>query len=289
MEYLDTFRAMDTDVDVTVAAATPPMDLFISVRVLFEQQEERFSRFQPGSLVSRLNRGEAVTDTWLAEACRLALAAYSATGGLFNPLVLDALMAAGYDRTFAEVAGGAPEAVAVPDPVASIAIEGDTVRLVEGRLDLGGIVKGWTVDLAAELVAADVSGILVNAGGDLRAVGTPDEGRGWLVDVAAPDGGIAWSGVVTGALATSTTAKRRWRTDGGGEAHHIIDPRTGLPARAPFVQVTAWAHEARVAEVWAKAVLIGGRATASAALREGVSILAFDHAGQAMTEGPVFA
>ncbi|GAB4321883.1 MAG: FAD:protein FMN transferase [Dehalococcoidia bacterium] len=289
VEFTDSFRAMDTEIDVTVMADRPPIEAFLSIRVLFEQQEARFSRFRPGSLVSRLNRGEVVTDPWLADACQLAVAAHAATGGLFNPLVLEALLAAGYDRTFAEVSGGMPVLAPAPDPALAIAIEGETVRLSRGGLDLGGIVKGWTVDLAVELVARDVAGVLVNAGGDLRAAGSSDAGEGWYVEVDAPDGTIAWAGMLTGAVATSTTAKRRWRTDTGGVAHHLIDPRTGIPADTPFVQVSAWAAEARVAETWAKAVLIGGDATATAASRAGVSILAFDSAGSRTAAGPAFA
>lgn len=274
MEFDDSFRAMDTQVDVSIAAAVPPMEAFLSVRLLFEHQEARFSRFRADSLLARLNRGEDVDDTWLAEVCRLALDAYDATGGLFNPLVYDALVTAGYDRTFSEVAGGRPAAAPAPDLRACLDVRGDTVRLRGGRLDLGGIVKGWTVDLAVSLVAGGYEGVLVNAGGDLRAAGSSDTGPGWPIEVEGPGGEALWDGIVTGAVATSTTARRRWRTDDGGEAHHLIDPRTGLPAQSPFVQVTTWAASAWLAEVWAKAVLVGGAETLAHAARHGIAAMA---------------
>lgn len=282
MEFADTFRAMDTEIDVAVTAGRPPVEAFLSVRLLFEQQESRFSRFLPGSLVSRLNRGEIVTDPWLAEACRLALAAHDMTGGLFNPLVLEALAAAGYDRTFAEVEGGTPRAMPPPDPARTLIVNGDTVELRAGQLDLGGVVKGWTVDLAVDLVRHDAEGVLVNAGGDLRGAGSSDAGPGWHIEVEGPGGTTIWAGMLAGAVATSTTAKRRWRTADGGTAHHLIDPRTGLPARSPFTQVTAWAQQTWVAEVWAKAVLIGGPPIAGMAAGQGVSTMAVDHAGMVL-------
>jgi len=274
---------MDTGIDVIVEAPGPfpPFGLFAGIHVLFEQQEERFSRFQPGSLLSRLNRGEAIDDPFFAHACALALEAFAFTGGLFHPLVLPALRQAGYGVTFANVAGGDPRAMAVPSPRDAIAIEGTTVRLLAGELDLGGIVKGWSVDLAAGMAANAGVAALVNAGGDLHAVGTEESAHdGWLVGIDGLDGQSAWEGEVAGALATSTTLKRAWRTSSGGRAHHLIDPRTGLPAESPFVQVSAWAPETWRAECWAKAVLIGGDAAAERALAAGVPILALDAKGR---------
>jgi len=274
---------MDTGIDVIVEAPGPfpPFGLFAGIHVLFEQQEERFSRFRPGSLLSRLNRGEAIDDPFFAHACALALEAFAFTGGLFNPLVLPALRQAGYGVTFASVAGGDPRAMTVPSPREAIAIEGTTVRLLAGELDLGGIVKGWSVDLAAGMAANAGVAALVNGGGDLRAIGTEEGARdGWLVRIDGLDGEPAWEGEVAGALATSTTIKRAWRTNAGGRAHHLIDPRTGLPAESPFVQVSAWAPETWRAECWAKAVLIGGHEAADRAIAAGVPVLALDAEGR---------
>jgi len=282
MQHSDSFRAMDTGIDVIVEAPGPfpPFGLFAGIHVLFEQQEERFSRFRPGSLLSRLNRGETIDDPFFAHGCRLALEAFAFTGGLFNPLVLPALRQAGYGVTFASVHGGAPRKMSTPSPHEAIAVEGTTVRLLSGELDLGGIVKGWSVDLAAGMAAQAGLAALVNAGGDLHATGTEEGARdGWRVQVDAPGGEAAWEGDIAGGLATSTTLKRAWRTSSGGHAHHLIDPRTGLPAESPFVQVSAWAPETWRAECWAKAVLIGGHESAERALAAGVPILALDAGG----------
>lgn len=280
------FRAMDTDVDVVLL--DPPPAAAISVQLLFEQQEERFSRFRPGSLLSRLNRGEAVADAYLAHACRLALEAHRLSGGLFNPLVLDALAGAGYAETFAAIRGRVappPQRRPVPDRAECLRCDGEQVTLRGARLDLGGLAKGWTVDLAVDLLARQCAAGLVNAGGDLRAWGDEPGLRGWTVAVAAPGGGTAWQGQLTGALATSTTLRRRWRT-AEGDAHHLIDPRTGLPAESPFVQASAWSPTAWLAEVWAKAVVIGGAAAASRARAAGIATLAFDREGRAYGEPP---
>ena len=89
MQHNISFRAMNTGVAVFVEAeGMPPIDVFVSVKMLFEDQEQRFSRFRPSSVLSALNRGETVDDPRFAAACRLALEAHAFTGGLFNPMVL---------------------------------------------------------------------------------------------------------------------------------------------------------------------------------------------------------
>jgi thiamine biosynthesis lipoprotein len=58
-------------------------------------------------------------------------------------------------------------------------------------------------------------------------------------------------------VATSAVTKRKWQYNGRNQ-HHLIDPRTGLPAETEWVSVTVWAEHAAEAEVYAKALLIGG-------------------------------
>jgi thiamine biosynthesis lipoprotein len=280
-EQHESFRAMDTDIDLLIIEERLPFDAGLSIRLLFEQQEERFSRFRTGSLLSRLNRGETISDARFATACALALKAHEATDGLYNPMVLPALEQAGYSKTFRDVSGGDPQPRVVPDPNARLVIEGNSVRLREGGLDLGGIVKGWTVDLGVELLASRYPNTFLNAGGDIRCCGADDGGDGWLIAIDNGTGeGTVWEGNLHGAVATSSTRKRRWRTDSGKFAHHLIDPRTGLPADSPFEQVTTWAPDCWRAETWAKAVLIGGEEAAEAAAGAGQRIVTIDIEGR---------
>lgn len=269
------FRAMDTDVDVLIAAEARPEAAFAAVAALFERQEALFSRFRKESALSALNRGRAVADRQFMEACRLALRCEAATGGLFNPMVLPSLESAGYDRTFAEVAGGEPAARTVPPFADSLEFTRETVRLRRGGLDLGGIVKGWTVDLAIGLIEGlGFRDALVNAGGDLRCAGCEPGVAGWQLEVDTHEGRRLWQGPMSGSLATSTSLKRRWTTDSGAAAHHLIDPRTGLPAISPFEQVSVWAPDCWEAEAWAKAILIGGEAGLTRATEAGQAVLA---------------
>jgi thiamine biosynthesis lipoprotein len=60
-----------------------------------------------------------------------------------------------------------------------------------------------------------------------------------------------------GAVATSSRLRRRWRTV-DGEAHHLIDPRTGRPARTDVVAATVVAGETWWAEALTKALFVAG-------------------------------
>ena len=271
---------MDTDIDVFIESESPPpAGAFVSARLLFEQQEERFSRFRESSLLSALNRGEAVDSPWLAHAIAMAIDAFELTGGLFNPMVLPALRQAGYDRTFAEVSGGTLASTRVPDPKRTIRVTDSHVELLAGQVDLGGIIKGWTADLVAESLSAESPNVYVNAGGDIRCAGSDGSAPGWATTIDAPDGTPAWEGRLRHAIATSTTLKRRWTITAGESAHHLIDPGTGMPSDSPFVQVSARADACWLAEIWAKAVLIGGEEAKTRAERAGIPVLAITSAG----------
>ncbi len=261
------FRAMGTDVLVVAAGGPTDLDVWAASRV--EALEARWSRFRPESELSRLNAAGGAPVVLSSETLALvslAVESWRLTGGRFDPTVLPALRAAGYDRDFAAVprdtADPVPDAVPAPgcaavhmDPVVG------SVQLDPGvALDLGGIGKGFAADLVAtELLAAGAAGALVDLGGDLRAAGVPPEQGGWLVEVDHPlDGqGAGMLAVVDGAIATSTRVRRAW-TRAGRVMHHLIDPRTGAPADHGLASVTVVAGETWRAEVLAKAALIAG-------------------------------
>ena len=221
------FRAMGTDVEVLAvgADASGMARLGALAADALEAREARWSRFRPSSELCRINdtAGAPVVvspDTFNLIA--LAVDAWRATDGRYDPTVLAALQAAGYDRDFDAVArdGGHPVGVHPTVPGCD-GVELDrvvsAVRLPRGvALDLGGIGKGYAADVvSAELLEArvpGVRGILLNLGGDLRARGDAPEPDGWVVDVDDPLG-TGRTGLVAlaeGAVATSTRLRRAW-------------------------------------------------------------------------------
>ena len=248
------FTAMGTDIEVLLDAdpgerAERALD---RAEAEFERLEQVMSRFRDDSELSRLNREGSIAEASpdLVRVVELSLEARDATEGRFDPTVHDAVVAAGYDRTFDAVA---PATIADPVEVparcgGAVHVTGPTIELEPGiRLDLGGIGKGYAADRVAELLA--VAGpCLVNAGGDIAV-----RGGSWPVGVTDE---ITLE-LTRGGLATSGRDRRRWLRN-GEEQHHLIDPATGLPAAGTPIRVTVVADYAAAAEVAAKTAFLGG-------------------------------
>jgi len=259
------FRAMGTEVALAASGrAEAFVNAFRIVQNVFRSEEQRFSRFRDDSELSRVNaRSGEWTDVSepFADLTRLAISSAERTGGIFDPTVLPALRAAGYDRDIDEVRAILRELPPTPpEPCgrwAEIELDGNSIHMPKGvALDFGGIAKGWTVDRAATLVAREVTCALVSAGGDLRAVGAvPAEGLPIEVEDPLQLGSYMMTlALGGGAIATSSTMRRSW----GKDLHHLIDPRTSLPARTGIVQATVWAETCAEAEIDAKWALLDG-------------------------------
>ena len=257
--------------------------------------EQRWSRFRPDSEVSRLNASAGSdgvlvsSDTaLLIEHARLA---WSMSGGMFDPTLLDALRAAGYDRSFDDIE---PDQPSGPVPVLRYdrpdcndiliepADEGALVTFPEGLgFDPGGIGKGLTADLVThDLLSMGAAGVCVNMGGDLRVAGVDPSGGAWTIGVDHPRCAepITLVGLTGGAVATSTVLKRAW-TNGGKRRHHLLDPHTLEPSDSDVALATVIAGTAWEAEVLAKAALLRGVQRAFDLLERDMAGLVVDHEG----------
>jgi FAD:protein FMN transferase len=262
------FLAMGSSMTALLDADEPSSRSTLrQVQQWFEEWETVLSRFRPESELNRIPSfgHPALASDILCEVVQESLRAAEATNGLVNPLVRDALCAAGYDRTFellgddkASVNLAAPR---VPDWRGILCdLARHTVQLPEGaHMDLGGIAKGWAADRAADRLSEE-GPALVEAGGDIAVTGPRRDGSPWPVGVfnpfseAAPLLTIA---LETGGVATSGRDYRKWAGNGISR-HHIIDPRTGESARTNVLTATVAAPSARRAEAAAKAALILG-------------------------------
>lgn len=121
-----------------------------------------------------------------------------------------------------------------------------------GRLDPTGLVKGWAVQRASELLSAAGSAHhLVNGGGDIQAVGGSAPGIPWQIGIAHPLGRGAFASVVQvtdGAVATSGIAER---------GAHVVDPFTGQPAVA-LASVTVVGRDLIRSDAYATAAIAMG-------------------------------
>jgi thiamine biosynthesis lipoprotein len=249
------FPAMGTDIELFVRSSNGrAKKAFAAAEEEFERLEQMMSRFRPDSELSQLNRAGALeVSAELAHVVELALTARERTDGRFDPCVHDALVAAGYDRTFIQVAAeGRDMAEAEAICGGEITVDGRRVELEAGtRIDLGGIGKGYAAERAADILAG-AGPCLVDAGGDVAVRG----GHAWPVGVQTADG-VVTVALERGALATSGTDRRRWVRN-GTERHHLIDPSTGRCAVTDVLRVTVFADDAVQAEVLAKSLCIAG-------------------------------
>jgi thiamine biosynthesis lipoprotein len=233
--------------------------------------DHQASRFREDSEVSWLHRrggGLFMLSEGLAEAVSVALAAARWTGGLVDPTVGDALISLGYDRDFATIDVDGREPAEAPAPVPgwrTVRLDGPMLSLpARVRLDLGATAKGLGSDRAVRAAMAannQTGGVLISLGGDIAVDGQPPRG-GWPILVAdEPDPASSARTqavrLASGAVATSSISCRQWRR-AGRVMHHIVDPRTGLPADGPWQAVSVAAATCADANAAATAAIVAG-------------------------------
>ena len=263
--------ALGTKVRVVVWPADRLEPVTRAVAVELRRLDEEASRFRDDSEISRLQaRGAGLffISNGLAEAIGVALAAARWTDGLVDPTVGGSLVELGYDRDFVAMTEDAVAGVEDPTPAPgfeAVCLEGRLLRLPAGvLLDLGATAKGLGSDRAAQAgfaACGEPGGVLVSLGGDLAVAGEPPIG-GWPLVVTESEGSGSSSDsqvvrLAAGAIATSSTTVRRWRR-GTRDLHHIIDPRTGLPASGPWRTASVAAGSCAEANAAATAALVGG-------------------------------
>ena len=212
----------------------------VLLRTGLAELDQVCNRFRADSEIRALERGagsEVTVGPLLAEVLDVALRAADLSDGLVDPTVGATIRAIGYDRDIAAVPPDGPAVEPVPAP-GWWRIGWDRSRravlLPRGiALDVGATAKALAADRAAATLATELGcGVLVGLGGDIAVAGPPPSG-GWRIQIGDdharpdPDGGQCVA-ILSGGLATSGTARRRWRR-GGAAMHHIVDPRTGAP------------------------------------------------------------
>ena len=239
------------------------------VPVWFEEWEDALSRFRPGSELTRLNQasGEAVrVSETLWDVFMVSNQAYKDSGGLVTPMVLGALVEAGYKNSFDVLSRN--QVVGVQEKILIRSLdeverwpESRTLRLPAGeQIDFGGVAKGWAAHQAM-LRLKSYGPVLINAGGDIAISGLGAEAQPWLIGIDDPfQVGRSLGTLRLGRCGVATSGRdyRRW-TQNGAWKHHIIDPHTAEPAETDVVSATVIAPTVLEAEMAAKALLILGR------------------------------
>ncbi|ROR31988.1 thiamine biosynthesis lipoprotein [Inmirania thermothiophila] len=263
-----------TYVDFTIAGVEEARAREAIARI--GQDFQRFDRewhpWRPGALVA-LNRAlaegrRACPPRELAELVRLSQRAYAASGGLFNPAIGRLIELWGFHSD--EPLTGRPpppaeriRALVAADPgMDDVTV--DAAGCVSSRnpavsLDFGGIAKGYAVDLAvARLRELGIADAIVNAGGDLRAIGSRN-GAPWRIGIRHPQGrGVLAALEVSGDESVYTSGNyERFNVHEGVRYAHILDPRTGWPVQG-VTSATVLHHDGAWADAAATALVVAG-------------------------------
>lgn len=232
--------------------------------------EKDFSRFLPTSQLSKLNLNAGTKVKSAPELINLTRATKSMvekSRGLYNPLLLPALQSVGYvgswprPENFKQNLNFSNRETANPD---DIEINDGWIKIPKNSaLDFGGIGKGYLLDQLANFIEKnEVKDYWFSLGGDIILSGNDERQKGWEVSIANVRSGnelkqkIKTDGKRT-AIATSGIMKRCGEKN-DQNWHHIIDPRTNLPAKTDILSATIMTDSATEADIWAKCLVILG-------------------------------
>jgi thiamine biosynthesis lipoprotein len=241
-----------------------------AAKAALESVNSQMSTYLPTSELSRWNASSVGVEIPLSpstiDVLQQALVLSRETDGAFDVTV----------RPLLRVWQEAGQVGRLPDPeqlsiaralvgAKKLQIEGNSVRkAVPGvEVTLDAIAKGYAIHRAvAAMRKFGLVGGLVDVGGDIECFGHPAEGNSWRIAVQHPaaDGHLlilqCRPGSGTLAICTSGDYRRFIEVD-GERFSHIVDPRTGQPARAAS-SVTVIGPTAPVADGWATACSVLG-------------------------------
>lgn len=260
------FFAMDTFMSFRLYGADP--SLADQTRALVQDLENELSVVKETSAVWQLNHtGSASFSDSGAALLGQALALCAETDGALDLSVYPIVRAWGFTDAAAD------DASRVPSPEVlklllehvdyrQIRLDGNTVSLPEGmEIDLGAVAKGYAGDVLADLLRrSGVESAVLALGGNIQTVGSRPDGDPWRVGVQSPDknGLLGVLSVSDRAVVTSGGYERFFTDPDGNLWWHIMDPKTGYPAKSGLVSVTVIGGSGLTCDALSTALFIMG-------------------------------
>ncbi len=227
------------------------------------------------SEIFALNRdGEAELSADTYDLLVKAIAVSRRTDGAFDPTVYPLVVAWGFTKDEQHV----PTQEALDAARSLVGYERLLNRLdvtcvsFDGRIDLGGIAKGYTAQRIVDFLRSKgVETAFLSLGGNVQTLGSKPDGEAWVVGIADPDRPSQAIGCLrfSGSLALVTSGGyQRYFDENGVRYHHILDPKTGYPADSGLASVTVLAHDGALADGLSTALFVMGMEKATALWRE---------------------
>ena len=287
------FKALGTNCSIKFRLTDERAALLFAAEALgwIGKFEAKFSRFQPTSLVSRINAAAGTewvaVDDEMEHMLKLADDLHRRTHGILDPTLLPLLRVWDWKQVHLKL----PQATEVQ---AALALTGwqkvqrrpGAVRLPEVGmgLDFGGFGKEYAVDYLAKIARQHgITDALIDLGRDIFAMG--GNGRHPFWHVGIEDGckpGECWGGLAVSDRAVSASGDyARHFTHDGVRYGHILDPRTGWPVSNGMRAVTVIAPSCLEAGVYSTAVFVLGPRDGLhlASLARGVEVCAQSESG----------
>ena len=270
--YRDRFFALGTLIDLSLYGASPEQQSAASEALAsaFTDMHTDWHAWEDSSL-EQVNRqlaaGTGFTpDPELLPLLQTANRLSRKSGGLFNPTIGRLVDLWGFHSD--EFTTLIPPSPADIETLLAQAPSVEDVTLENGQIsssnpavqyDLGAFAKGYAIDRGIELLQSmGITHAIINAGGDLRAIGKHGN-RPWRIGIRNPRGEGVLASIELGedeSIFTSGDYERYFEAS-GQRYHHIIDPRTGRPA-GETVSVTVMHQDAATADAAATALFVAG-------------------------------
>jgi thiamine biosynthesis lipoprotein len=257
--------AMSTTLTVLVTAAREP-----DWQELFDYADRKawqFDHRREQGVVGRLNRnGRGNLPQEVLRVMQTAQSVAAASDGAFDPTILALTQLWSFDTGGSLPTGPQIEQARSRVDFSQVTVDADGgVALPEGLgLDLGGIAKGGVVDLTADyLMDQGYGDFLIDAGGDILISGMKQGRTPWRIAIRHPRNaqavmGVLELGVEGERIAVVTSGDyERYFEQGGVRYHHILDPRSGFPAKE-LVSATVVASTCTLADALSTAVFVLG-------------------------------
>jgi FAD:protein FMN transferase len=260
---------MDTTISITVVSSSLSEEqIFESMTKAFEAfglVEALCSRFDEQSEVMQLSRNTNVpvpVNPVLFEAVRFSIEMANFTDGAFDPTVGKVMEERGFNRHYLtnhKIISEIESSTAVNYTDIILDEDSETILLKKPLIiDLGGIAKGFAIDLAAKALTG-FDGFIIDAGGDLFVSGTNADGELWKIGIQHPlerDNIICSLQLSDMAICTSGSYERKSPIN--SELHHLIHPKTNEPQNE-LLSCTVLAPFAMMADALSTSIFILGK------------------------------
>ena len=271
-EHRAEFFVFGTLLEVTIydAVEAQANEAFTLLQGEFQNMHHEWHAWEPGLLTdinTAFSEGRPATASpAIVEMTRRSQIIEQQSAGRFNPAIGALIRLWGFHTSEYPIEGPAPDPLSIDELLSShpssrdihfdgLVMKSDNPAV---QLDFGGIAKGYAIDIACDsLKELGIKNAIINAGGDLRAIGRHGD-RAWRVAVRDPAGGIIGTLEAGNDEAIFTSGNYvRFRREADNRYPHILDPRTGWPVDE-LASVTVAAAEGTLADAAATALIVAG-------------------------------